>query len=203
VPRLLTAQMQNAAVQSVVRPAFLLEAEFKSGFVRFVTAARTLDWSGQTFFNSGILLNISQIEENAVFEASGFSVSLSGVPPDLVQKSHADYVRGKPMRIWLALLDQNFQIIPEPKMIAGGRMDTLSYSASQSDATITITVESRAIDYGRINGVRLTDGDQQRRFPGDLFFEHMARLQKEEINWGSDGAPTSGGSSGGRNAQGG
>ena len=51
-------------------------------------------------------------------------------------------------------------------------------------ATITLTGESRLIDFFRPRISRYTDAEQQALYPGDLGLQYVNDLQEASVPWG-------------------
>jgi len=73
-----------------------------------------------------------------------------------------------------------------------GRMDTMNIALGKT-ATITLTAESRLIDWSRPRIRRYTNADQQERFSADKGFEFVSDTVEIEIVWGANIAGGQGG----------
>ena len=159
-------QLQAASVEVGV----LFEGEFASGWVRL--------WSGV-----GTLLGISGIDETNEIRASGLTVSLSGVPSDLLSAALGDARSGKTGRVYLAFFSGG-SIVADPILQFEGRLDVPAIEDGPDTATISISYESELIDLERARERRYTPEDQAIDFPGDLGFDYVAALQDAQITWG-------------------
>lgn len=179
-----TAAFSTALGASVVAPILLFEGVFSTGTVRLWTGHGDLTWDSKLWVGGGTLLGIAPVEETTDVVASGSSVSLSGVPSDLVQIAIEEARQGLPGRIWLGLLNDAGEVIVDPARAFTGRLDVPQITADGSSTRITITYESRLIDLNRPRELRYTDQSQQSLYPGDLGFEYVAGLQEAEVVWG-------------------
>jgi hypothetical protein len=178
-----------AALQDhVVRPALFFEGVFGAGTVRLWTGYAPITWAGQTWTGAGTLLAVSNIEETTEVVASGWTVTLSGIPADLLAAVSVDALQGDQGRLWLGLMDTSGALIIDPVLAASGRMDVPDVYDSEDECVITITYESRLIDLRRPREWRYTHESQQQIFPGDRGFEFVAGLQDKEITWGAGSA---------------
>lgn len=198
MPRGLTAEALSAAMGSVVGSVLFVEAEFSGGPIRFWNGPGPLVWDNKTWTGAGLLLAMSEIQETGGIEATGVTLTLSGVPSSLISIAYGEFIQGRPCRVWQGFLTASNQVIVSPNLVTQGRMDTIADSDDGTYARITVTVESNLSDLKRLRVRRLTDQDQQRLFPGDRGLEYVARLQNQEIPWGR-----AGGASSGANPQGG
>ncbi len=173
------AQLQAASVEVGV----LFEGEFASGWVRLWSGVGTLSWDGETWSGVGTLLGISGIDETNEIRASGLTVSLSGVPSDLLSAALGDARSGKTGRVYLAFFSGG-SIVADPILQFEGRLDVPAIEDGPETATISISYESELIDLERARERRYTPEDQAIDFPGDLGFNYVAALQDAQITWG-------------------
>ena len=172
-------QLQAASVEVGV----LFEGEFASGWVRFWSGVGTLSWDGKSWSGVGTLLGISGIDETNEIRASGLTVSLSGVPSDLLSAALGDARSGKTGRVYLAFFSSG-SIVADPILQFEGRLDVPAIEDGPDTATISISYESELIDLERARERRYTPEDQAIDFPGDLGFDYVAALQDAQITWG-------------------
>jgi hypothetical protein len=172
-------QLQAASVEVGV----LFEGEFASGWVRLWSGVGTLSWDGKSWSGVGTLLGISGIDETNEIRASGLTVSLSGVPSDLLSAALGDARSGKTGRVYLAFFSGG-SIVADPILQFEGRLDVPAIEDGPDTATISISYESELIDLERARERRYTPEDQAIDFPGDLGFDYVAALQDAQITWG-------------------
>ena len=180
----LTAAWAAALDAADLRPAILFEGAFPSGMVRIGTGAGPVEWDGKTWTGVGVLLGLGALEETSDVVATGTTVSLSGVPLDLVGLAIDEARQGQPGRIWLALLTEDRQIIADPVQAFSGRLDVPELQEDGQSCRITISYESRLIDLSVPRNWRYTHESQQVLHPGDRGFEHVTAIQDQEITWG-------------------
>jgi hypothetical protein len=182
--RLLSSGVQSAIVASEVSPIVLFEAEFASGWLRIWSGIGDLSWSSGTWTGAGTLFSVSSVEETADTSAKGITVTLSGIPADMISLVLSDMRQGKSGKVYLGFLDSNGAIISDPVLAFEGRLDIPALQEEAESATISISYESRLIDLQRTRESRYTNEDQQRAYPGDKAFEFVPNLQEIQINWG-------------------
>lgn len=182
--RNLTPEYLAALEDQALYPALLFEGEFASGWVRIWTGASDIIWDDKTWTGTGVLMGVGALEETSEVVASGTSVSLSGVPLDLVGLAIEEARQGNVGRIWLALLTADGEVIANPVQAFSGRLDVPELSEDGATCTITISYESRMIDLGTPRNWRYTHENQQVLHPGDRGFEHVTAIQDREVTWG-------------------
>ena len=176
--------MQTVATAAVVRPIVLVELEFDSAATRLWSGYGDLSWNSYTWTGAGNLMTLGGIEETTEVKAIGTQVSLSGLPSEIVSLALQEDYQGRTARIYLGALDESGDVISDPTIIFGGRMDVMSIEESGETAQINISIENRLIDFERTKIRRYTDQDQKIDYPDDRGFEFVASIQNTEIVWG-------------------
>ncbi|MBE1295476.1 MAG: hypothetical protein GJ678_04425 [Rhodobacteraceae bacterium] len=179
-----TVDYLTALSSGELYPAIFFEGAFASGWVRIWTGSHDITWDDKLWTGAGALIGFGALEETSDVVASGTSVSLSGVPLDLISLAIEEARQGSPGRIWLALLTPERKVIANPVQAFSGRLDVPEISEDGSTCTITISYESRLIDLNTPRNWRYTHESQQILFPGDRGFEHVTAIQDREITWG-------------------
>lgn len=183
MPRSLSAEQEYAAGAPVTYGAMLVELDFDDDPMRMWTGICDLNVGNQVFAGVGTLLGIGDVEEAAEVRAAVTTLSLSGIPGEVIDAALTVDWQGRAATIWLALLTSQGELLGEPIQVLSGRMDTLSWSEGET-ATVSMTVENRLVDLERARVRRYTDADQQAEYPGDLAFQFVAGLVEKEITWG-------------------
>lgn len=180
----LTPDFAAALGSRDLRPVIFFEGTFASGIVRLWSGLGEIGWAGESWSGAGALLGLGAIEETSEVVAGGTSVSLSGIPPDLVQMAIGEARQGQPGRVWLGLLTAEGQIIADPVLAFAGRLDVPEITDDAESCRITISYESRLIDLNTARSWRYTHESQQALHPGDLGFEYVSAIQDREVTWG-------------------
>lgn len=171
---------------TAVRAEWHLFAEFffDSGTVRMWTGFGSIDYNGELFTGGGNLIGVEPIVETQDLEATGLKFSLSGVPTTLISLALAERYQGRPVKLYLATVSAGDSPIEiSLYQIFAGVMDVMDFTADAEKSSIVVACENIATQAKRINEARYTDEEQQRRYPGDKFFEFTAELQDKEIVW--------------------
>ena len=178
--------LSEVTERQVVRPVLLAEFDFESNVERAWTGVGELVWDSKTFYGTGNLGKVSKIEETTEMKATGASFQLSAIPADLIQDVVSDSIQGHSAKMWIGFMDADFQnLIDEPHLIHDGRLDTSEILDTGDTATITLNSETRFRDLDRPRTRRLTDAEQQKRFPGDKGLEFTPTMQDKEITLGA------------------
>lgn len=162
---------------------FLFEAEFASGYVRAWSGYGDLSWSGETWTGAGTLLGVSEISETSDGSANGLSVTMTGIPSELISLALGDIKQGSSGKVWMGFLNSG-SIVSDPVLLFEGRLDVPVIDEDGSSSSITISYESRLIDLDRVRETRYTDEEQKKMYPGDKGCEFVASLQDAKVVWG-------------------
>ena len=184
--RSLTAGMLQEVTAESLRPFLAVEVDFADDVTtRAWTGYGEIEIDGETYLGLGTFINISTIEEATENKATGMTLQLTGVPPEVVATALGEDYQGNPCRIYLGALEVDTGVvINDPYNIFTGRIDTMNLTFGGDEARITLSVESRLIDFERAPDRRLTPEDQKLDFPGDEGLEYVASIQEKEISWG-------------------
>ena len=161
----------------------LVELDFAGGVVRCCNAGYNFVWDGQVWTGLGNLGGISGASEGQDLQMYGITLTLSGVPPELVAVALGSGYQGRDATIWLATLNSDYSILTDPVIIFRGRMDTMPVEIGQ-EATIQLTIESRLVDWERPRIRRYNHADQITEYPTDKGFEFVPQMSEREIVWG-------------------
>lgn len=192
IPRVITAATANASKAEVFRPIVLVELEFDGPeYLRMNSSSVEFTWDSRTWLGVGNFGSISPIKEGASLESHGLELTLSGIPTEHISMALSENIQGRPARVYLALLDEDFTVIVDPVTLGPWRMDTMSISLGE-EATVILRCESLMADWKRPKVRRYTHEEQIRKYPGDRGLEYVSRMASLEFNWGleSDKVPS-------------
>ncbi|WP_299945366.1 hypothetical protein [uncultured Ruegeria sp.] len=182
--RNLTAAIEAELQEQVLRPHLFFEAEFPSGSIYLWTGAGTIEWNSQTWTGAGNLIGISDIVETSEIVSRGMTVSLSGVPVDLISLVIGDVQQGLPGKVYVGLLDEVGEVIADPVESFAGRLDVPEIVDGAETCVISISYKNRMIDLQTPREFRYTHESQKVFFPTDKGFEFVTSLQDKEVSWG-------------------
>jgi hypothetical protein len=105
------------------------------------------------------------------------------VPTDFRADIADQAVRGAKFELYAGALNETFQTVEAAALIWKGRLDDFKITDAGTSISVELTAESRAIDQRRPAIKRFTDEYQQRKYPGDKFFEYVPRMTEVSILW--------------------
>jgi hypothetical protein len=192
--------------KDVVYPFFAVELKFDSNPVRVWTGQGLLTLEdGSEWVGSGQLLNISSIEETQEMSVRGATLTMSGIPSELLSLALSEPYQGRVCNIYFGtfsekgnLLQQDgaFILLQDGSRIElqtgetgfnelfSGYMDQMNIEDGAESATIEMRVENKLVDLERARVARFTSGYQKSVYAGDLGLDFIEDLQDKEIVWG-------------------
>lgn len=178
------AELIAAFKAPVVRPFMAVLLDYPGGPVRLTSLPRgtTLALDGQQWHGTGVMGQISALEEGAENRSYGFTLALAGIPGDWGSYLRGQDVQGRRVRVYLGAVDAQYNVIGV-QTIKVGRMDTQDVQAGATTG-ILLTCEDILIDWERARVRRCTDVDHRARHPGDGFFKYTAALENLVLSWG-------------------
>jgi len=198
--RALSAEMLAVATADIVRPIYLVKAEFDSTppedrNLYLWSGFGDLTFDGKNYLGVGNLLSISAVDESTDLTATGASIVLSGIQSPLLAIARDEDYQGRPITIYLGALDDTGDLIASPTVLFSGFMDVMTISEAGETSTISVTAENKLIAFDRSYVRRYTAEDQKIDYPNDMGFEFVAKIADQEIIWGR-ASPASGQGSG-------
>lgn len=181
--RTVPAAILTALGQPNVAPFYAVEFDFDTAPVRFWTGYGDRTIEGNTYLGAGSLIGISGLEEVSDLSAKSATISLTGVPPELVSLALQEPYQNRGCRILFGVTN-----VDDVVEVFGGFMDVMTIEDSGDTSTISLTVESKLVQLERPKIRRYTHESQQARYPGDTFFSFVADLQDKEVVWGRKSA---------------
>jgi len=179
-----SANNKSAAGSTEVQPILLYEAEFDSGTTRAWNGLGDLTAFGETFTGVGSLISVSPMEETYEVKATGFTVTLNGILADNLTDALTEDYQNRMMTIYLGFLNSSGALVADPMVLTKGRMDVMTIDEGGETSTISVTCETRLIDFERPRKYTYTDADQKAIHPTDKGFEFVQAIQDVDVKWG-------------------
>lgn len=168
----------------------LVELEFDSGTIYLSTHNEVLTIDGHAFTPLGGVLRIGTIKEKAGTGAEQLPISIPSDPAYVaLALGGVEGYRGRPARVYLQLLGETYQPVGARKLRFTGRMEPVSIprepakdGSSSGRIEMKLTREGLARSRKR-DGARLTDAQQQAKYPGDTGLRYMRTLIEKPSLW--------------------
>lgn len=176
----------SAAVASALDAAHvtwfpLVELSLSSGTQYLCGAGHDVAWNGNTYLS---LLGLGSIEPvvETDSEQPGLVFTISGVPQSTIALALTEDVQGRAVTLRMATLDSAGALQVDANAWQG-LLDVLTSEDAAPTATVRVSAEHILIAWEEAAGLRMSDQDQQRLHPGDLFFEYQSSLVEATIVW--------------------
>lgn len=191
--------------KDVIYPFFAIELLFDGDEVlRLWTGVGTLVFQDVSWYGTGSLLQIDTIEETSEIAAKGATVTLSGVPSEVLSLALSEPYQGRQAKIYFgtftqgSLLQEDSAYIllqgggkisledrrTELTEIFAGYMDQMNIEEAEGGSTVQLTIENKLIDLERPRTARFTNAYQKYLYPNDKGLEFVEDLQTKELFWG-------------------
>jgi hypothetical protein len=183
--RSLSASMVTEVTTAQLAPVLLASLSFSTP-VYLWSGYGNLVYNSTTYLGLGTLGTISPLEETTDLAARGLTLRLSGVPTANVSLALTENYQGRECSIMFGALSPTAgTLIASPVTVFAGRMDVMQITDDGNTAEITMTAESKLMDFKRPREIRYTDEEQQQLFPGDVGLEFVNDIQEKAIYWGN------------------
>jgi hypothetical protein len=190
---------------SVIYPFFAIELLFDGDEVlRLWTGVGTLVYQGVSWYGTGNLLQIDTIEETSEIAAKGATVTLSGVPSEVLSLALTEPYQGRQAKIYFGtfsrgvllqedaayiLFEDGGKVVLDDRKtdlteIFAGYMDQMNIEEAEGGSTVQLTIENKLIDLERPRTARFTNAYQKYLYPNDKGLEFVEDLQTKELFWG-------------------
>jgi len=207
----LPLQLEAGLSSPVIYPFFAIELLFDDNPVRVWTGVGTLSLGGFDWVGSGQLITVSAIEETQEMSVKGATITMSGIPSELLSLALSEPYQGRVCNIYFgATTPANESVYGvqgfEPEVVLdftngyfqgeysvesnqlsqifSGYMDQMNIVDGPETSTIELLVENKLIDLERARIARYTSGYQKSVYPGDLGLDFVESLQDKDIVWG-------------------
>lgn len=202
----LSSALSNSLEDNVVYPFFAIDLEFDSpNTLRLWTGYGTLVYEGVSYFGTGELLGISSVEETVEMSAKGATLTLSGVPSEVISLALQEPYQGRVCKINFGmfatdnllqedglsyiLMQDGSKIRLESQQtslteVFTGYMNQMSIEEGPESSTIQLSVENKLVDLERPRVARYTSAFQKSKFAGDLGLDFVESLQDQKLVWG-------------------
>ena len=197
----------SAVEAATVDVFFAIELFFDTSTLRFWSGLGEIELDGNTYVGSGSLIQISSVDESLDVSAKGATLTLSGLPSDLLALALAEPYQGRKCRIYFGIRDNSpsflqqedgnyilteteafLDLTPEAAPLMAetfcGYIDQMNIDEGVESSSISVYVESRLIDLQRPRERRYTSESQKSRFPNDRGFDFVEDLQAKKFQWG-------------------
>lgn len=170
--RTLSSNGQAAVAAGALSPVLLAEFDLDGGMLALNMTRLDLVINGTTYLGTWGLGQVGSVT-NTPGEMPKLQFTFSGVPSDKIAFARTENVRGREVRLKLALYSLATKTFTDVVTRYAGWLDVLSIADGKDGAAISVTSESGTRDLLRASNVYYSHEDQQATAPGDLFFQYQ------------------------------
>jgi len=203
--RYLNTILSNHIEDDVVYPFFAVELIFDTpNTLRLWTGLGTLLYQGQEWYGTGNLLDVSTVEETVQMAAKGITLTLSGVPSEIISLALQQPYQGRICNLYFGMFT-NSDILQEDGAyvllengeklqleiiqtglteIFTGYMDQMNIEEGPESGTIQLNAENKLVDLERPRVARFTSEYQKTLYPLDRGLEFVESIQDLKLTWG-------------------
>ena len=182
--------------QAVGGVAWLVELAFTSGTLRYTTAPVTVTEGGHDWLGWGAVVTVGNVTESEEVLGDAIVLGLSIVDQALIAASlgNVGNYRGRPATLYLQLLDATFRPAGAKVRRWAGVMDRVEIKRTAGDmeggaggdSSGVIELRCSRVGVARMRnagGLRLTQEQPQRRYPGDTGLQYVRTLIEQPSLW--------------------
>lgn len=140
---------------------------------------------GPAFTGLGWLAKVSTIPQTTRVQAQGITLSLSGIPSNLVSEAIGQVRISGTAQVFLGFFNSSGALIADPTQLFLGELDVPSLTDSGDTCTISITAENPLLRLNEAPDRRFDDADQQIYSPGDVGMSFVGALGNLTLFWPS------------------
>lgn len=144
-----------------------------------------LYWAEKDMLFKGVgnMGEIGPIQADAKGSIPSLELSLLGLEADMIHAASNQRYRGRRGKVWLACFDENLTMQGSPALYFAGEISSMNL-IDGAERRINVTIDSRMAILKKTKTRYRSDEDQQRRHPGDEFFNFATAVTNKTIYWG-------------------
>ena len=142
------------------------------------------DASGITYLGRGGLGSVEDVADTAG-EFPQLKFSLSGVPDEYIALADSTDTAGAEIRAKVSIVNLDTLKILDARTRYVGYLEPMTINDGAISATLEVIAESAAYSLLRPTSSLFTDAEQQRLYPGDLFFQFAQDQAEQRVVWPS------------------
>jgi hypothetical protein len=140
-------------------------------------------YDGNAYLGNGWIEGISSLSETLRLSPTGMTISLSGVPADLLSIVLSESRQSCSATLYFAVFDEDDTRLDVLQLFTGS-LDTVSIDEQPETASIVLDYESRLIKLNAPREARYTPEQQKMEYPADKGFDYLTFLESSRLYWG-------------------
>ena len=116
----ITSALNTEFNTNSIKPFYAITLDFETDVIRLWTGTGTITFGGVSYVGGGNILSVSSATETGQIQANGSTVTLSGIPSDLISAALNFNYQSRDATIHFGALDSNNAVIADPFIIFKG-----------------------------------------------------------------------------------
>lgn len=175
-----TRQMPKDIEARIVRPVFMAKIGDE---VYLNSGDRDIQYDGHTWQAAARFGTIDVLTEGVNNDESGWTLKMQYMPLDMISIA-TDYLRKADVDLHMTLLNEDNQMLSDPRRIARGFASDITITVDELSATLAVKVLSKLSALHKIKSSKFTDNYQTMMYPDDRGFMFVNTLKDISIKWG-------------------
>jgi hypothetical protein len=176
----------TALEKKVVPQLFFMRIDLLDNPIYVHNGATKITFDSKTWIGIYDFAMMDVIEEQLENRPSDIRVGIRKIPkllidPVIIKKNH-----GRPAFLYHSVADFLGQPVDTPTEVWRGTVDYPNLIIEDDGVQYFIVLKNVANNWNRAKTRRITDAEQQRRFPGDTAYKRLPGLEDKKILWGPD-----------------
>lgn len=168
--------------------AYLVQLDFSFGTVRWTSWGHNVDWAGHTWQGLGSLLAVGQAQASEALQFPPMELTMNLTNPAHLALAMGEVhtYRGKPVAIWVQVLDDELRALGDPRPFWAGLMDQVllkTGDGADDKGQVAMRCEQPGRDGRAAQSLRLNHAQQQARHPGDTGLSRVEQLTGQPAVW--------------------
>jgi len=179
------ANVQTALASSGYRACLL--ANLPGTDFKITDNHKDVTYNSVTYSSTGeLLLKTSNVSRTTEIAANSYTLTVSGADQSAIQEYGATNHVGKTATLYLAFLDDNYDLLDASSVVEmyTGIVDSWELSESATTSEFSIKLTSHWASFEIINGRFTNASSQEEYYSGDEFFK-FSYQEELPVKWGS------------------
>lgn len=185
----------------VVPSLFLARLDFPTTPLYVHNGIWKIPFGGNTYIGIYDYAMLDIIEENVENRPADIVMGIKRVPKKIIDPAITENFHGRAAYVYYAVASKMGLPISTPVEIWRGTMDYLELKLNDDGLQYSMTCKSAMSSWARTKVRRVTDANQQKRFPGDTAMKWLTTLEEKSVIWGPAPKTPANSSSGSNSAQ--
>lgn len=167
---------------------YLVEMQFTTGTQRLTTWGHNIVALGQTWYGLGSVISVSSMASSERLEYPALDLGLNVAKAELLALAlgQVSTYRGRPVLLYQLVLDDELRPLGDPELVWAGVMDQVRMktgNGADEEAGVSMRCEMPGKDRRTPQTLRLSNAQQQARYPGDTGLSRIEQLMGKPVPW--------------------